>query len=332
MDYHWMRGYRMILVPLLTLWAGMARTEEAAGAVLPPLPEGAAGIAAKYPGDVGIEKDPAILFADGFEDCANPADLRRKWSNSFGEASMRITEEPANRHAGKKALEFAMPQQRTPQSSGMQKVFTDEHDVLFLRFYSKFEKGFDYPLKASCHNGVDISAHYYTNGATPGIRADGRNKFLVAFENEIGYRDKAPIPGPLNVYCYHPEQRSDYGDHFFPSGYVLPYSPQLGNKGTFGKDFVPRPDIVPKLDRWYCFECMVKANAPGQRDGRIVLWVDGKLTADFPNLRLRDVGTLKLERIGLGLYMADNALRVNKKWYDDVVAATSYIGPMVKGQ
>jgi hypothetical protein len=26
--------------------------------------------------------------------------------------------------------------------------------------------------------------------------------------------------------------------------------------------------------------------------------------------------------------MADNALRENKKWYDDVVAATSYIGPI----
>jgi hypothetical protein len=242
---------------------------------------------------------------------------------------MRITQEPAHINGGKKALEFVMPKQATPQSSGLQKVLKGEYDVLFVRFYSKFEKGFDYPQNVSCHNGADISAHYYTHGATPGQRADGRNKFLVAFEDEVGYRDKAPVPGPLNVYCYHPEQRDNYGDHFLPNGNVMPYSPQLGNKGNFGKDFVSRPNVVPELDRWYCFEFMVKANAPGQRDGRIAFWLDGKLIADFPNMRFRDVETLKMERIGIGLYMAKNELRENRKWYDDVVVATSYIGPLV---
>jgi hypothetical protein len=304
--------------------------QEATTAALTPLPQGDSGIASKYPGDAGIEKDAAVIFHEDFETCSKPADLNRTWNGGvFGEHSLRITEEPANVHGGKKALEIAMPQQTTPQSSGMQKVFKDEYDVVFLRFYSKFEKGFDYPLNTSCHNGADISAHYYTHGATPGQRADGHNKFLVAFEDEVGYRDKAPLPGPLNFYVYHPEQREPYGDHFFPSGRVMPFSPQLGNKGNFGKDFVVRPEVVPELDRWYCFEYMVKANTPGQRDGRIACWLDGKLLADLPNLRFRDVATLKIERIGIGIYMANNALRVNKKWYDDVVAATSYIGPLV---
>ena len=75
---------------------------------------------------------------------------------------------------------------------------------------------------------------------------------------------------------------------------------------------------------------MVKANTPGQRDGRIACWVDGKLIADFPNLRLRDVEDLKIDCFGVGLYISPNTMRANKKWYDDVVAATSYIGPMVR--
>jgi hypothetical protein len=313
---------------VLGLQAGSAHGQEAAGAPLRPLPEGNTGIAAKHPNDSGIEKDPAVIFADNFEDDASPADLRRKWSGVFGDQDMRIATEAALVHSGKKALEISMPRQGTPQSSGLQTVFKDEYDAVFLRFYSKFEKGFDYPTGVSCHNGADISAHYYTNGATPGQRADGRNKFLVAFEDEIGYRDKAPVPGPLNVYVYHPEMRDNYGDHFLPSGSVMPYSPQLGNKGNFGADFVPRPDIVPDLDHWYCFEFMVKANTSGRRDGRIACWLEGRLIADFPNMRFRDVDTLKIERIGIGIYMANNALRENKKWYDDVVAATSYIGPI----
>ena len=73
---------------------------------------------------------------------------------------------------------------------------------------------------------------------------------------------------------------------------------------------------------------MVKANTPGQRDGRIAAWIDGKLAADFPNLRLRDVDTLKIDQCSLALHIKQNTQRDNKKWYDDVVMATSYIGPM----
>lgn len=320
-------AYRFLPVFLLMTWAASAHGADADGATLPPLPEGAVGIAARHPDDVGIAKDSAVVFADDFENAASPADLGKRWSNVFGIQSMRQSEDPANVHGGRKSLEFVMPKQATPQSSGLHQVLKDGHDVLFLRFYSRFEKEFDYPLNTSCHNGVDISANYYTNGATPGQRADGRNKFLAAFEDEIGYRDQAPIPGPLNVYIYHPEQRSDYGDHFLPSGLVMPYSPTAGNKGDFGAAFKPRPDVVPELGRWYCYEFMVQANTPGKRDGRIGCWLDGKLIADFPNLRLRDIASLRIERIGLGLYMASNAIRENRKWYDDVVAATAYIGP-----
>jgi hypothetical protein len=325
-------AWRQALVALVLTGAGLAWGQEAAPAALPHLPEGDVGIASQHPGDAGIDQDPAVVFADDFEAYSSPADLNRKWSAVFGDHSMRIAEEAGTSHAGQKALEIVMPQQGTPQSSGLQKVLKDEYDVLFLRFYSKFEKGFDYPQNVSCHNGADISAHYYTNGATPGVKADGHNKFLAAFEDEIGYRGNAPVPGPLDIYCYHPEQRDVFGDHFLPSGSVMPYSPQLGNKGSFGPSFVVRPDIVPELDRWYCFEFMVKSNTPGQHDGRIGCWVDGKLIADFPNMRFRDVATLRMERIGIGIYMANNAIRQNKKWYDDVVAATAYIGPMAKAK
>ena len=73
----------------------------------------------------------------------------------------------------------------------------------------------------------------------------------------------------------------------------------------------------------------MKANTPGQRDGRIAMWLDGKLIADFPNLRLRETSALKIDQFTLDLHVRSNTLAVAKKWYDNVVAATSYIGPMV---
>jgi len=171
-----------------------------------------------------------------------------------------------------------------------------------------------------------ISAHYFINGqATPGVPADGTNKFLANLENWRGEPETAS-PGLLNIYVYHPEQRSQWGDHFFPSGTVLPNS---NEPFDFGPDFVSRPEVIPELGKWYCYEYMVKANTPGQRDGRIAFWIDGKLAGDFGNLRLRDIASLKIDRFGLSFHIGSNPKGDAKKWYDDVVAATSYIGPVV---
>jgi hypothetical protein len=73
---------------------------------------------------------------------------------------------------------------------------------------------------------------------------------------------------------------------------------------------------------------MLKANTPGQLDGRIAGWLDGKLVADFPNLRLRDVASLKIDRFGISFHIYSNPNGEARKWYDNVVAATSYIGPI----
>lgn len=295
--------------------------------VPPPLPEGNTGIAARYPGDAGIEADPAVILHADFEDCQTTADLPRTWNTIYNGEHLSITEQPENVHSGRKALEITIPQQRESLSVDVHRSLDETQDVLFLRFYTKFDPEFDIP-RTSCHNGGTISAGYYPGGAaTPGQRADGRNKFLANFETEISSPGRVPPPGLLNVYIYHPEQRSRYGDHFYPTGVALPNSSQPHD---FGPHFQPRPDVLPELGRWYCFEYMLQANTPGRRDGRVACWVDGKLVADFPNLRLRDIETLEIDRVGVGLYIASNPRRANKKWYDDVVAATSYIGPRVE--
>ena len=63
---------------------------------------------------------------------------------------------------------------------------------------------------------------------------------------------------------------------------------------------------------------------------RTPLWVDGQLIADFPNFRFRDVESLKIDVFGIALFIRPNNLRENRKWFDEVVAATSYIGPMAE--
>jgi hypothetical protein len=287
-----------------------------------PLPEGNTGIASKYVGDFGIDKDPAVLLYDNFE-----AGNLKKWDNQGTDQRMRFTEDPVDVHGGKKSLECMLPKTDVEVGTGIKKQLAPAHDVIFVRYYSKFDKGFD--QVGSSHNGCYLSASYNRDGhATPGERADGKNKFLVGLENSR-FDEKLRSPGDLNFYVYHPEQRSNFGDHFYPSGNIMPYDDKLGNKNTWGPNFVKRPDFIPELDHWYCFEFMVKVNTPGERDGRIACWVDGRLVADVPNFRLRDVDTLKIDSCSLSLHLNCKTQRDNKKWYDDVVIATSYVGPMV---
>jgi hypothetical protein len=281
------------------------------------------GIAANYPGDVGIESDPRVLFADDFESYSDPDELWDRWDNVYQPGLVTFSQEPEHVYAGSQSLEFTIPRQDEELSDAVDQVLAEEQDTLYLRYYSRFEPPYD--VVGSSHNGSSISAHYFIDGqATPGVPADGTNKFLVNLEHWRG-ESETPSPGYLNVYVYHPEQRSQWGDHWFPSGVVLPNSSE---SYFFGDDFVPRDDVLPELDRFYCYEYMVKANTPGERDGRIAIWVDGVLVADFGAVRLRDVPELRIDRFGLSFHIGSNSAGESKKWFDNVVAATSYIGPL----
>jgi hypothetical protein len=163
---------------------------------------------------VGIETDPAVVFADGFEDDAQASDLGRKWDAVYQNQDIRIATETQNVYRGTKALEFTVPQMIAELSNATDKVLSQERDVLFLRYYSKFQPPFD--VVGSSHNGSSISAHYFINGqATPGVPADGTNKFLANLENWRG--DVATTsPGPLNIYLYHPSSAASGAITSFP--------------------------------------------------------------------------------------------------------------------
>ncbi len=287
-----------------------------------PLPEGDQGLAANHPNDEGLGEDPQVFLFEDFESYADANALWDRWDNVYQLDQIRFATEPENVFAGAQSIEFTVPPQDAELSNSLDKAVSPEREVFFLRYYSKFSAPFE--VVGSSHNGSSISAHYFIDGqATPGVPADGMNKFLVAYENWRG-EDATPTPGNLNVYVYHPEQRDNFGDHFFPTGVVLPNTSKLFD---FGPDFVPYPDVIQELDRWYCYEFMVQANTPGVRDGRIAFWLDGVLAADFVNLRLRDVASLTIDRFGLGLHIGSNPNGEQKKWYDNIVAADAYVGP-----
>ena len=285
-----------------------------------PLPSGQSGIAAKYPGDVNIKSNPSVIFADDFESYNSTNDLWTNWSNLYQQQYIRVATESGSIYSGKHAIEFKVPHQTSEIANALEKVLTPTVDTVFVRVYTKF--GLGYKATGSEHNGIVISANY----CCPGVPANGSNKFYVNVENSRDYPNDNSYPGFTNSYVYYPEQRDVYGDHWYPDGTVVPYSSTPGN---FGSYFVSRPNFTPIVNRWYSYELMVKANTPGQRDGRVAIWIDGNLIADFQNVRLRDINTLKINKVELDLYIKNNPSSSDYfKYYDNLVIASSYIGPM----
>jgi hypothetical protein len=288
------------------------------------LPEGD-GIAARYPGDKGIENDPAVVFADGFEeiegDAMAPVGKEQKgnrWDTCAN--TVTIVTDPDKVHTGRKAAQVTFDK---IGSHNAVKQFKPGFDTLYLRYYMKY-----HPEFPGCHHtGMLILAGApgitLASGSATGVIPDGRNHFEALVDTQPpGRRSTTPPPGNINIYCYHMDQARIWGDLFFPTGEVMPEQ----NKWLFAENFTPRPNLNVERGRWYCYELMVKANTPGERDGRVAFWIDGKLGGDFPNLRFRSVEDLKPNHVIIVAH--SSSVRPNQTWwYDDIVAATSYIGP-----
>jgi hypothetical protein len=278
------------------------------------------GIAVGYPRDQGIEDDPAVIFADDFESYGDATFLWDRWDNIYQQSETAIVTDADRVFAGNQSVAFTLPNNDAELSNAVEQVVSPQLDTLYLRWYQKIDGNDD--IVGSHHNGGGISAHYQG----PGQRADEANHFLVAFESWRG--DAAELsPGLLNAYVYHFDQRDIWGDHFFPTGLV---SPNTSLPFDFGPDFVAREEVTPELDRWYCYELRVSANTVDSRDGRITLWLDGTLIADFGNLQFRDDPSIKIDRFSVMFHAGSNPGVATTKYVDNVVAATSYIGPMAE--
>ena len=293
--------------------------------MLAPLPEGL-GLAARYPGDVGLAQDAAVVFADDFEaldfvalDMGGTRSPAQKWDNVWG--LPRVTRDPECVHSGRQAVQVT---HTSPRSHGADKLLRPGHDTLFVRYYMKYAA--DFP---GCHHtGVALlgGAPGVNLGNSTGVRPDGRNHFTALVDTMPPWTGASPEPpGYIDIYCYHMDQSRKWGDLFYPTGEAS----EDRTRELFGEDFVPRPKVMAQLDRWHCYELMVQTNTPGARDGRIAFWLDGRLAGDFPNLRLRSVPSLKVNQIAMVSY-SSSVHPGTTHWYDDLVAATSYLGPQVE--
>jgi hypothetical protein len=309
----------------LLLWAlaGAAGAEPAAGA--------AAGIAAQYPRDAGIAKDPAVLFAEDFEE-KTVADVSARWTETHNGDGMSLdTDVPKDAAPGSHSIRMTSIGGQTDGGHLYKRLNPGVKDKLYLRFYLKYAPGGKYH-----HSGGGIGGYNpptnYSQGQS-GIRPTGDDRISVRAERVSNE------PSRFDYYTYWMEMRGNPADASY-----------------WGNHFINDPLVAVPDGIWTCVEYMVKLNNPvSSHNGEAAMWIDGKevshLGPGFPKgkwtwdnfkpdssgqpfegFRWRKDSALVLNWFRISHYVSqDPSGYRGKMWYDQVVAATERIGCLATG-
>jgi hypothetical protein len=299
----------VIIVAIAAAFAIWARAPAAADQTKLAANTQPAGISAKYPGDKGIDRDPAVLLHENFE--ARTFD-RKRWPNISNKAgALKLVTEAANVYSGKQALQVTATLGKNT-GGHLFRRFAKGVDRMHARFCVKFAEDIDY-IHHFVHMVAQLPATSWPTGGA-GLKPAGDKKFSIGIE-PWGKWGRYPRPGGWHFYCY---------------WWKMPPS---GNGKYWGRGFAKEPYSIPKRGQWYCIEFMTQANTPGKDDGEVAFWVDGKKLAHHRGVNWRSSAKLKLNAFWLMLYVTKNSAKTNKVntvWFDDVVVATEYIGPLKK--
>jgi hypothetical protein len=303
------------------------------------LPEGH-GLSAKYPGDRGIARDAAVLLAEDFE-LGDVADLEKTWHSVSNKDQQVISfrEDAPVAGVGQRSLQMTgNPAQN--EGGHLYKKLPREVDTAFARFYVKFPEEAGYVHHFVQLGGFRPATTWPQGGA--GQRPRGDERMTVGIE-PTGDSGRLPAPGAWNFYLYWHEMKASVGNRYW------------------GNSIAPaKPLLVPR-DQWQCVELMMKCNQPGERDGELALWLDGKLAMHVHRGTPRDAWTgmgfrladekggepfegfswrtsdkLKINFFWLLHYVTDTNQRRNKEdvaqdvtvWFDNIVISEKYVGPI----
>jgi hypothetical protein len=282
-----------------------------------PPPTGSGGIASRYPGDVGIENDPSVLFVENFE-AASMNEIFNRWGDvKNGSLMTRPSDVPAG-SPGTRSL--SVP--GTSAGGHLYKVMNPAiTDTLYVRYYIKYPVGGNFHHSGIWVGGNNPVSAWPDPGA--GARPSGSDKFIAAAEQNN-------VTRVFDHYDYYYNMRPDGG-------------------GTYWGNFLLNNQAVQApRNGWACVEHMVKLNNPvSASNGEHAIWLNGTkvshLGQGFPNgswsggiftqgagstpfegFRWRTSTSLNINWIWLQNYTPNDASATIM--FDHVVAAKEYIG------
>ena len=303
------------------------------------LPQGE-GLAAQFPSDKNIAKHPAVIFAEDFEQGDIQA-IAKRWSSATTRHASILTLDKTHRpfNIGKHSLKITAT--RNQDTGGhLYKKLTRPVDTAFARFYVYFPQKAQYIHHFTHFGGYNPATNWPQGGA--GEKPRGNDRITVGIE-PFGQSGRLPAPGHWNFYAYWHKMKVSARNKYW---------------GNSIQPIIPQP---AKPGKWQCVEMMIKLNTPNRPDGELALWLDGKLVGHFkkgihttkwtgmgfkqlneggetfPGFNFRNSSKLKLNFFWLLHYVTDSNDRRNRinsppetnpVWFDNIVVAEKYIGPI----
>ena len=180
------------------------------------------------------------------------------------------------------------------------KQLGEEPEEIYFRYYLRFADDWD-PVRGGKLPGI---AGTYGRAGWGGRPSDGKNGWSARGL----FRGQEEGKTPIGFYCYHAEMKGRYGSHW-----------------EWDRDRLGRLEN----NRWYSIEQYAKMNTPGQGDGILRAWVDGRLAFEKTDVRMRDSDKLKIESVWVNVYLGGTwtSQSDHHLYIDDVVIARRYIGP-----
>ncbi len=226
------------------------------------------GLSQKYPGDVGIEADPDVIFHSDFE-----ADMDGWSSYTQNTQRLRVVDDASAANAGSKFLEANVTRTMLASqqyiSSQARFQFPAREEQIYWRFYAQYVGDTAVP-----HHWVRVAA------GNPGFNSDGLAGVVPTGDEGFWFDLDAKDDGAFSFYVYWQEMRSwecnDGSTDPNCAGYNGPSSTPY-----YGNNFNPSGQTAFPRDQWFCVEIFSKANTPGSYDGELALYVDDQLVGAY---------------------------------------------------
>ncbi|WP_433926632.1 hypothetical protein AB3662_27345 [Sorangium cellulosum] len=219
----------------------------------------------RYPDDVGIAGDPAVLFHDDFEQGWG------RWDGPTADTRyLHIETDPATAHAGQGYLRSTVTTADLAEETYISSSTWVTHarvDAAYWRFHVRFPE-----LAPNPHHWVRMAAgtESWSSSGLANTVPPGDEGFWFDFDTNTD--------DVFNFYAYWYKMRSGRCN----DGTTTPGC--AGDQGTtyhYGNGFQPPGQAPFPRDRWFCVEMHARANTVGQSDGALAFWIDGVAIGDY---------------------------------------------------
>jgi hypothetical protein len=218
------------------------------------------------------------------------------------ERSLSIAGEPeVKARTGKRCLKIRYAKGDT--GGWMHVRFPKQVPEVYCRYYRLFPAGWEWPKGYGPHDSIVFAGSY-------GVPTDTDLSVYLDFWKTA----------ETFVRVATARQKWGYGGY----GDVLRKCGGVANRTPFN---VGAPDKV-QPGQWHCVESYARLSDPGRDNGRLRLWVNGKLISDLSGVPLVDekhAGIL-FNHWMLGPYFHGGSHREQHNYLDSLVIATEYVG------